>query len=154
MVSTDLNVSSQLLKQYNQFAQQLGFQDQDKEQIEQDVEVIPEHPTGHIVLKVEEIPPLDVFYSPKHKAVVRRQRKRRKTEQGIFSTPSEESMNIVYKNNEVNPFEDLTKLSQYTGAYSAATVDKVVEVSQLITQKDLHIASLEEQAKENQQQIS
>ena len=54
----------------------------------------------------------------------------------------------------MNPSEDLTKLSQYAGAYSAATVDKAVEVSQLITRKDLHIASLQEQAKESQQQIT
>ena len=39
--SVDLNVSSQLLKQYDQFAQQLGLQDKDKEQVEQDVEIIP-----------------------------------------------------------------------------------------------------------------
>ena len=44
--SADLNVSSQLLKQYDQFAQQLGLQDKDKEQEDQDIEIIPEHPTG------------------------------------------------------------------------------------------------------------
>jgi len=152
--SADLNVSSQLLKQYDQFAQQLGLQDKDKEQVEQDVEIIPEHPTGQIVLKIEEIPPLDVFYSPKHKVVVRKQRKRRKIDQDMFSTPQEEFMNIVYKNTEVNPSEDLTKLSQYAGAYSAATIDKAAEVSQLMTQKDLHIAFLEEQANESQQKIA
>ena len=149
--SADLNVSSQLLKQ---FAQQLGLQDKDKEQEDQDVEIIPEHSTGQIVLKIEEIPPLDVFYSPKHKAIIRRQRKRRKMDQDMFSTPEEEFMNIVYNNTEVNPSEDLTKLSQYAGAYSATTVDKAVEVSQMMTQKDLHIASLEEQAKESQQKIT
>ena len=108
----------------------MGLQDKDKEQVEQDVEIIPEHPTGQIVLKIEEIPPLDVFYSPKHKAVVRRQRKGRKMDPDMFSTPQEEFMNIVYKNTEVNPSEDLTKLSQYAGAYSAATIDKAVEVYQ------------------------
>ena len=63
-------------------------------------------------------------------------------------------MNIVYKNVEVNPSEDLTKLSQYAGAYSAAKIDKAAEFSQLMTQKDLHIALLEEQANENQQKIA
>ena len=63
-------------------------------------------------------------------------------------------MNIVYKNTEVNPSEDLTKLSQYAGAYSAATIDKAAEVSQLMTQKYLHIAFLEEQANESQQNIA
>lgn len=62
-------------------------------------------------------------------------------------------MNIVYKNAEVNPLEDLTKLSQYVGAYSVATIDNASEVSQLIKQKDLQIAMLEEQATENQQKI-
>lgn len=38
----------------------------------QDVEIILVTPTSEIVLRVEEIPPLDVFYSPTHKAVVKR----------------------------------------------------------------------------------
>ena len=72
--SANLNISSQLLKQYDQFAHQLGLQDnpEEKNPEDQDVEIIPEHPTGQIVLKIEEIPPLDVFYSPKHKAVVKK----------------------------------------------------------------------------------
>ena len=71
----------------------------------------------------------------------------------IFAS-QEEFMSIVYKNAEVNPSEDLTKLSQYAGAYSAATIDKAAEVSQLMTQKDLHLALLEKQASENQQKIA
>ena len=63
-------------------------------------------------------------------------------------------MSIVYRNVEVNPSEDLTKLSQYAGAYSVATIDKAAEVSQLMTQKDLHLALLEKQANENQQKIA
>jgi len=62
-------------------------------------------------------------------------------------------MNIVYKNVEVNPSEDLTKLSQYAGAYSAATIDKASEVTQLMKQNDVQIAMLEEQVTENQQKI-
>ena len=46
-------------------------------------------------------------------------------------------MNIVWKNTEVNPSEDLTKLSQYAGVYSAATIDKASEVTQMMKQKDL-----------------
>ena len=38
----------------------------------QHTEIIPALPTSEIVLKVTEIPPLDVFYSPLHKDVVRR----------------------------------------------------------------------------------
>jgi len=51
-------------------------------------------------------------------------------------------MNIVYKSAEVNPSEDLTKLSQYAGAYSAATIDKASEVTQLMKQNDVQIAML------------
>lgn len=42
----------------------------------QEKEHIPVFLSSEIVLKVEEIPPLDVFYSPQHKAVVRRQSKK------------------------------------------------------------------------------
>lgn len=36
-----------------------------------EAEIIPKDPSGKIILQIEEIPPLDVFYSPKHKAVVK-----------------------------------------------------------------------------------
>ena len=45
-----------------------------------EMEHIPISPSSEIMLKIEEIPPLDVFYSPQHKAVVRRQRKKKKLE--------------------------------------------------------------------------
>ena len=106
-----------------------------------------------IVLKVEEIPPLDIFYSPKHRAVVRKQRKIRRIDQGPLATPQVELMNIVLKNIEVNPSEDLTKLSQYAGAYSAATIDKATKVTQMIKQKYLQIALLEEKTIGDQQRI-
>ena len=35
------------------------------------IEIIPKDPSDQIVLQVEEIPPLDVFYSPKHRVVVK-----------------------------------------------------------------------------------
>ena len=43
-----------------------------------EVEIIPENPSSEIILSIEEIPLLDVFYSPKYRAVVKRQRKKRK----------------------------------------------------------------------------
>ena len=46
-----------------------------------EVEIIPKDPSDQVILQIEEIPPLDVFYSPRHKAVVKRQRKRRRTDQ-------------------------------------------------------------------------
>lgn len=39
----------------------------------QETEHIPISPTSEIVLRIEEIPPLHVFYNPQHKAVVTRQ---------------------------------------------------------------------------------
>ena len=113
------------------------------------MEIIPKHPTEEIVLKVEDIPPLDIFYSPKHRDVFRKQRKRKRTDQESLSTSQVELMNIVWKNTKVNPSEDLTKLSQYAGAYSAATIDKAFEVTQMMKQKDVQIAMLEEQTTEN-----
>ena len=89
------------------------------------------------MLKLEQIPPLYIFYSPKHRAVVRKQKKRRRTDQDALLASQGEFLNVVYKNAEVDPSEDLTKLSQYTGAYSAATIDKASEVIQMMKQKDL-----------------
>ena len=39
---------------------------------EKEVEHIPITPTSEIILRIEEISPLDVFYSPQHKAVMKR----------------------------------------------------------------------------------
>ena len=60
----------------------------------QEVEHIPATPTSKIVLRIEEIPPLDVFYSPLHKVVVRRKRKRRRIEVSKIP-PGNEPMDIV-----------------------------------------------------------
>ena len=38
----------------------------------QEVDHIPATPPSEIVLRIEEIPPLNVFYSPNHKFVVKR----------------------------------------------------------------------------------
>jgi len=50
--------------------------------------------------------------------------------------------NIVWKE-EFNPSDDLTRLSQYAGAYSAATIDKASEVSLLLKTKDQEISTLQ-----------
>lgn len=47
----------------------------DKDTTTGEIEVIPTFPSFEIVNKVEEIPPLDILYSPKHRAMVKRQRK-------------------------------------------------------------------------------
>jgi len=58
--------------------------------------------------------------------------------------------NVVWKE-EFDPSDDLRKLSQYAGAYSAATLDKASEVSNLLKEKDQAITSLQEQLSEAQQ---
>ena len=60
--------------------------------------------------------------------------------------------NVLWKE-EFNPCEDLTKLSQYAGAYSAATIDKASDVSNLLKEKDQTIVSLQSQVSERQQKI-
>ena len=65
--------------------------------MQQDIEIIPENPTEGIVLKIEEIPPLDVFYSPKHRAIFRRQGKKRKINQALLLTPHNKIINVVWK---------------------------------------------------------
>lgn len=102
--------------------------------IHKDTEIIPEHPFDEIVLHVEEIPLLDIFYSPKHRVVVKRQRKKRKIDHSPLLTSQVEMMNVVWRE-EVSPFDDLTKLSQYARAYTATTMDKALEVSNLLKEK-------------------
>ena len=47
----------------------------------------------------------------------------------------------------------MTKLSQYVGAYASATIDKAVEVKQLVREKDERIQQLEWQLVEERQNI-
>jgi len=54
-------------------------------------------------------------------------------------------MNVIWKDSEVNPSKDLTKLSQYAGAYTTAIIDKATKVNLLIKEKYQRIAQLEEQ---------
>ena len=57
---------------------------------------------------------------------------------------------VVWKE-EFDPSDDLTKLSQYAGAYSAATIDKASEVTNLLKEKDQAISLLQMQLSEAQQ---
>lgn len=76
----------------------------------QHVEIIPALPTSEIVLNVAEIPPLYVFYSPLHKAVVQRKRKRRRVDAPKFSL-GDEPMDVVWKDMPFNSAENLTRRS-------------------------------------------
>ena len=41
-------------------------------------------------------------------------------------------MEAVWEDTPSNPIENLTRLSQFTGAYTTATMDKAAEVSILV----------------------
>ena len=47
-------------------------------------------PSSKLMLKIEEIHPLDVFYSSQHKAIVKKQRKKIKFESTTATTPGNE----------------------------------------------------------------
>lgn len=80
------------------------------------MEVIPAFPSSEIMLKEEEVPPLDIFYSPKHREVMKRQRKKRIIDHAAISLPCNESMDVVWKDTPIDPSDNLTKLSQFVGA--------------------------------------
>lgn len=117
-----------------------------------DMEIIPKYPSDQIVLQIEYIPPLDVFYSPKHRVVVKRQRKSRRLDQPSLLPEQLEIANVVWKE-ELSPSDDLTKLSQYARAYSPATMDKATEMSSLLKEKDQMIGSLQSQVSEAQRKM-
>lgn len=120
----------------------------------QDIEIIPTTPTLEIVLRIEEITLLDVFYSPTHKVVVKRQIKKRKLDVVAVTTPENEPMDIVWKESPIDPSENPTKLSQFTGAYATKTMDKATKVQMLLKEKEQRIMLLEQQLaqeKSNQQ---
>lgn len=121
--------------------------------ISKDVEIIPKDPSDQIILQVEDIPPLDVFYSPRHRAVVKRSRKRRRTNQPSIFPEQTVTGNVVWKE-ELDPSDDLTKLSQYAGAYSAATIDKASEVSLVLKTKDQEIFALQAELAETKQKAA
>jgi len=107
------------------------------------MEHIPITPSSEIMLKIEEIPPLDVFYSPQHKAVVRRQRKKRKLD-SVLSLEAEQ-LDVLWRDPTTDPTENLTKLSQIAGAYASATIDKASEVQQLLKDREEQIQILQQQ---------
>ena len=67
------------------------------------MEHIPITPSSELMLKIEEIPPLDVFYSPQHKVVVRIIKKKRKLE-NVLSHDAEQ-LNILWQDPTTDPTE-------------------------------------------------
>jgi len=108
----------------------------------QEMEHIPITPSYELMLKIEEIPPLDVFYSSQHKAMVRRQRKKRKLESML--SHDAEQLDILWQDPTTNPTENITKLSQIAGAYASMTIDKASEVQQIIKEKEDQIQVLQQ----------
>lgn len=54
-------------------------------------------------------------------------------------------MEFVWKDTHVDPSENLTKLSQFAGAYARTTIDKTMEVRLLLKEKEQRILLLEQQ---------
>ena len=107
------------------------------------MEHIPITPSSEIMLKIEEIPPLDVFYSPQHKAVVRRQSKKIKLE-NVLSHDAEQ-LDVLWQDPTTDPTENITKLSQITGAYAFAAIDKASEVRKLLNEKENQVQVMQKQ---------
>jgi len=105
----------------------------------------PVTPTSEIILKIEEIPPMDVFYSTQHKSVVKRQRNKIKLDSIATTIPENELMDVLWKDSLVHPSANLTRLLQFAGAYATVTIDKEKEVQTLFRDKENKITSLEEQ---------
>jgi len=59
----------------------------------QETKHIPIAPTSKFVERIKEIPPLDVFYKPQHKAIMRRQRKKRMLD--FVLTPEDELLDVL-----------------------------------------------------------
>ena len=60
-------------------------------------------------------------------------------------TLKNEPMDVVWKDTPVNPSENLTKLSQCTGAYATTTIDKAMEFQMMLKEKEQKIMLLEQQ---------
>jgi len=65
--------------------------------------------------------------------------------------PEQTMANSVVWKEKFDPSDDLTKLSQYAGAYLAATIDKASEVRNLLKEKDHAISLRQVQLSEAQQ---
>lgn len=78
---------------------------------EPEVELIPITPTYETILRIEEVPPLDVLYSPQNNVVVRRKRKKRKLYSIAVTTPENELMDALRKDSPVDPPANLNRLS-------------------------------------------
>jgi len=51
------------------------------------------------------------------------------------TTPDNEPMDIVWKDSPIDPSENLTRLSQFAGAYATTTIDKATKVKMLLKER-------------------
>ena len=54
-------------------------------------------------------------------------------------------MDVLWKDSPVDPSANLTRLSQFVGAYATTTMDKATEIQMLLREKEDKITSLEQQ---------
>lgn len=57
--------------------------------------------------------------------------------------PESVPLDVVWKDHQSNLSDDLANLSQYVGSYAMATIFKVIEVQQLVKEKDGKFLRLE-----------
>lgn len=69
-----------------------------------------------------------MFYSPKHKVVVSRQRKINKIELTQYLVPGNASFEVIWKYAQATLVEDLRRLLQFVEEYANATIDKTSKV--------------------------
>ena len=56
-----------------------------------------------------------------------------------------EQLDILWQDPTTDPIENLTKLSQITGAYASVAIDKASEVRQLLNEKEDQVQVLQQQ---------
>ena len=105
-----------------------------------DKEIILAYSTYQIVLQIEDIPSLDIFYSPSYKVIVKRNKRWRIDE--TTSKPIDESGYVLWIDSFDDPTEHLTKLSQDAGAYATPIVDKATKLRVLLKQKEARAQEL------------
>ena len=84
-----------------------------------------------------------MLYSPKNRALVSTERKRSKIEQTQTLALGNDSFEVIWKDSQATPAEDLERLSQFTMAYVSTIIDKAYEVQQLLKEKYERIMELE-----------
>lgn len=109
-----------------------------------DMEIILAFPTVEIFLKIEGILPLDVFYSPKHKVVMSKSRKKTKLEKSQVLVTNETPFKSLWKGAQIAPYEELNRLSRFARAYVSATIDKAAKIQLLMKERGQSIVQLEQ----------